>query len=388
MRSSRLFSCFCTVLMLSSITIGGMATVSAQQQGVNISVDSSTEEPVVGESVTFNVTVTNQAGSDGVVDVSSVMLRTGQEHYERVEDVGSLAPGGSLTVQMTTSFESVGQKDLTAHVSAEQAAGGNLRAYYSPVTVDVQEVDINGGLSTSTNESDETTVSFTNYGNVELSDVKIAAATDDEIRDRRDVFDVAPDETNSVAFDTSGYATDDVTFTATYTARGDQHETTRTVDLDQEVSGEIRLTGIDLTRGGSVITIDGEAANVGGTDVESVLVRIPDTDKTSPASGSGEFFVGSVDASEFATFELTATVEGDTVPIEIEYITDNDRVTTTQTIDVSSTNVTSATEQNQPQATSAENGQNQTGLPLIPIIIGLLVTVGLGGTGLYLWNRE
>ncbi|CDK40332.1 uncharacterized protein BN903_18 [Halorubrum sp. AJ67] len=354
-----------------------------------MSVESSLDEPVVGESVTFNVTVTNQAGSGGVVDVSSIMLRTNEEHYERIEDVGSLAPGGSLTVQMTTTFEEAGQKNLRAHVSAGRQSGGNLRAYYTPVTVDVQELDINGGLSTTTNDSDETTVTFTNYGNVKLSDVEIAAATDDEVRDRRNALDVGPAEADSVTFETDNYETDTVTFTVAYTARGERYETTRTVTLNRQVTGEIRLTGLEVTETGAATSIEGEAANIGGTDVESVLVSIPDTDGISPVGGSGEYFVGSVDASEFATFELTANVESDTVPIEIAYIVDNNRVTTTQTIDVSSiTTTTGAAAQNQPEATADGDRQGSSGLPVIPIVVGVLLIVSLGAAGLYLWNRE
>jgi len=388
-RRKQLFSTLLAVLVIAS-TIGGVATVaSAQQSAVSVSIDSSPEDPVVGETVTFNITVTNQEGSSGIVDVSSIMLRTNNEHYERVEDVGSLAPGGSLTVQMTTSFEEAGQRNLKAHVSAERASGGNLRAYYTPVTVDVEEIDVNGALSTAANDSDETTVTLTNYGNVELSNVKITAAADGGVRDRRDAFDVDPGEADSITFDTGEYETDAVTFTAAYTARNERYETTRTSAIDREVTGEIRLTGVEVAESGSAVSIDGEAANIGGTDVESVLISIPDTDGVSPAAGSGEYFVGSVDASEFATFELTANVEGDAVPVEIAYIADNDRVTTTQTLDVSSLNTTTgAADQPQPEATSTGSGQGQSGLPVIPIVVGVVVVLGLGGVGRYLWNRE
>ncbi|WP_158413959.1 CARDB domain-containing protein [Halorubrum sp. GN11_10-6_MGM] len=389
MRRQQLLSTLLTALVVASVMVGVTTVVSAQQSAVSVSIDSSPDEPVVGETVTFNVTVTNQEGSSGVVDVSSIMLRTNSEHYERIEDVGSLAPGGSLTVQMTTSFEQAGQRTLKAHVSAERASGRNLRAYYSPVTVDVQELDINGGLSTTANGSDETTVTLTNYGNVELSDVEILAATDGRIRDRRDAFDVGPDEADSITFDTDEYATDTVTFTAEYTARGERYETTRTSAIDREVIGEIRLTSVEVTRGGSMLSIDGEAANIGGTDAESVLISIPNADGVSPAGGSGEYFVGSVDASEFATFQLSASVEGDTVPVEIAYIADNDRVTTTQVIDVSSLNTTTgAPDQSQAAATSSGGRQGQSGVPVIPIVVGVIVIVGLGGIGRYLWNRE
>lgn len=342
MRRQQLLPVFLTLLTIVCVTFGGATVASAQQSAVSVSVDASPEDPVVGETTTFNVTVTNQEGSNSIADVSSIMLRTNQEHYERVEDVGSLAPGGSLTVKMTTTFEQAGQKNLKAHVSAKRASGGNLRAIYSPVTVDVQELDINGGLSTASNGSDETTVTFTNYGNVELSNIEITATADDSVRDNRDVFDVDPDEETSVTFDTGEYDTDIINFSATYTVRGEQYETTRTATRDQQVTGEIRLTSIDVAASGSTVSIDGEAANIGGTDVESVLISIPTTDGITPAGGSGEYFVGSVDASEFSTFELTASVERDTVPIRVAYIADNDRVTKTQTVDVSSLAVLNA----------------------------------------------
>lgn len=388
MRRQQLLPVFFTLLTIVCVTFGGVTVASAQQSAVSVSVDALPEDPVVGETTTFNVTVTNQEGSNSIAEVSSIMLRTNQEHYERVEDVGSLAPGGSLTVKMTTTFEQAGQKNLKAHVSAERASGGNLRAIYSPVTVDVQELDINGGLSTATNGSDETVVTFTNYGNVELSNIKITATADDSVRDSRDVFDVNPDEETSVTFDIGEYDTGTINFSAIYTARGEQYETMGTATRDQQVTGEIRLTSIDVTASGSTVSIDGEAANIGGTDVESVLITIPTTDGITPAGGSGEYFVGSVDASEFSTFELTANTERDTVPITIAYIADNDRVTTTQTVDIPSLNATNgAAGQTQPEATSGGE-QNQSGLPLLLIILGAVLVLGLGGLGRYLWNSE
>jgi hypothetical protein len=395
MRTPRLAPTALAILMLASATVGGATLVSAQGQAVVVSgVTVSPEDPTIGETVTIEVTVSNQAGSDRIVDVSSVMIRDTEDHYGRAEDLGSIAPGGSLTVPITTTFEEAGEKHLKAHVSAEPQPSRNrssvLRPYYRPITIDVEEPDVEGGLSATTNASGETTATLTNYGNVDLTDPAIRASTDGERRARKDTFDVAPDESASATFDTENYDSDTVTFTATYAARGERHEVTRTVDLDRRVAGEIRLTSLEVTGSGSVTSIDGEAANVGGTDVDSVLVSVPDADGVSPAGGSGEYFVGSVDASEFATFELTASVENGTsaIPIEIAYIVDNERVTTTQTLDVSSVDAAGAGSQASPAATSGSSGgPGAPGLPVVPIVVGLLVVVGIGGAVYYLWNR-
>lgn len=397
MTASRLIRALVALVVLASAMIGGVTVVAANGPAVNVSsVNVTPTDPTVGETVTVEVTISNQEGSNSVVDVSSIMLRTTSEHYERVEDVGAIAPGGSLTIPITTSFDTAGQKELLAHVSAASQSNGSetshLRAYYRPITIDVEEPEIDAGIAASTNTSGETTVTLTNYGNVEFTDAEIRTSVNGTQRDQRDTFDITPNESESVTFDTANYDSDIVTLTGAYTARGERHEVTRTVDLNQQVQGEIRLTSVEVTERGTTISVDGEAANIGGTDVESVLVRVPDSDTVSPAGGSGEFFVGSVDASEFATFELSSSVSNgtDTLPIELTYIVDDERITTTQTIDISTTGSSSPEpSQGQPAASSTGDGSSGSlGLPLIPLILGLFVVVGGSGVLYWLWNRE
>ena len=397
MTASRLIRGLVALVVLASAMIGGVTVVAANGPAVNVSsVNVTPTDPTVGETVTVEVTISNQEGSNSVVDVSSIMLRTTSEHYERVEDVGAIAPGGSLTIPITTSFDTAGQKELLAHVSAASQSNGSetshLRAYYRPITIDVEEPEIDAGIAASTNTSGETTVTLTNYGNVEFTDAEIRTSVNGTQRDQRDTFDITPNESESVTFDTANYDSDILTLTGAYTARGERHEVTRAVDLNQQVQGEIRLTSVEVTERGTTISVDGEAANIGGTDVESVLVRVPDSDTVSPAGGSGEFFVGSVDASEFATFELSSSVSNgtDTLPIELTYIVDDERITTTQTIDISTAGSSSPEpSQGQPAASSTGDGSSGSlGLPLIPLILGLFVVVGGSGVLYWLWNRE
>lgn len=397
MTACRLMRGLVAVVVLVSAMIGGVTAVAANGPAVNVSsVYVTPTDPTVGETVTVEVTISNQEGSNSIVDVSSIMLRTTSEHYERVEDVGAIAPGGSLTIPVTTSFDTAGQKELLAHVSAASQSSGSetshLRAYYRPITIDVEAPEIDAGIAANTNNSGETTVTLTNYGNVDLTEVEIRTAVDGTRRDQRNTFDITPNESESVTFDTGEYDSDSITLTGAYTARGERHEVTRTVDLSRQVQGEIRLTSVEITERGTAISVDGEAANIGGTDVDSVLVRIPDSEAVSPAGGAGEFFVGSVDASEFATFELSSSVSNgtDTLPIELTYLVDNERVTTTQTIDLSTASpVSPESGQDRPAATAGGDGSaGSSGLPLIPLIIGLLVVVGGSGLLYRLWNRE
>ncbi|QLC34504.1 hypothetical protein EFA46_009900 [Halarchaeum sp. CBA1220] len=390
------------VLVVASALTGAVTAVSADQPDVQLSsVTVSPDDPTTGESVTVETTISNLASTNGTVDVTAVYLRKSgrSTEYGRTTDVGSIAPGSTLTVPLTASFDSAGEQRLTVHVTVRDADGEHT-SYEYPVSVDVEDPVVKAGLSTTTNDSGRTTATLTNYGNVNFTDVAIETLADGDVLDSQYTFDVDPAESRSVAFDTEGYDADTVTFRASYTANGETHETTRTVALEHEVTGRIRLTGVEATQSGSTVTLDGDAANVGGTDVDSLLVSVQDSGSVAPSGGAGEYFVGSVDASEFATFELDASVSGDvtSIPVELTYLVGGERVTTTQSISVASTGGASTNQSagasgapsgmSGPPASSGSGGIVAT-LTSGPALVGLVaVLVALGGGLYYLWNRE
>ncbi|OYR59926.1 COG1361 family protein [Halorubrum ezzemoulense] len=477
------------VLLVSSL--GGTATTaSAGNPAVQVtSVTSSPDSPVVGETVTLETTVTNLEGTNSTVEITDVYLRDWPTEYERVENVGSVAPGGSVTVPVTTSFDTPGQKQITVNVVVRDEAGDS-NSYSYPHTVDVEEPDTDGGLSVDQNASGETAVTLTNYGNVEFTDIEITAMTGDGRQARRLALDIAPGSDRSVTFDTEGYDGDDlafvanymangknhdvrqaldetsdvrsdlsiagdssdrttvtvenygnvaffdvevaavidgkvrdrrytrdipaggnrsavfdtegydsenVTFRANYAANGETHDISREVTLEPAVSGEIRLTTVETTQLGGSVSIDGEAANVGGTNAESILVSVRGGDGVTPEGGSGEYFVGAVDASEFATFELAASVENGTteIPVEVSYLVDSERVTTVQTVELSPTGappteaMTGDSSGGGPPGNGAPQGPpSDSGLPILLILVGAITLVGLASGLYYLWNRE
>ncbi|ELZ43169.1 hypothetical protein C464_17092 [Halorubrum coriense DSM 10284] len=243
-------------------------------------------------------------------------------------------------------------------------------------------------------------VSLTNFGNTDLTDVEVTATANGNVLDRNFVRDVSPESNRVTAFDTSGVVSDTVEFTATYNAAGDSYSTSLATNVNEEtqVPGEIRLTAVEVSRAGSGVMIEGDAANLGGTDVDSVLVQINDTADVQPVSPSGEYFVGGVEASEFATFELTAETESNasSVPVAITYIVDNERVTTTQKVDLTGASISagsgsapgdgvaSGADASGPRAGSAGPG----GPPLWLIAGGIaVITILLGGVA-YRWRSR
>jgi hypothetical protein len=228
-----------SLLVLSSL-LAGVTTVTAAEPAVQISsVSVSTENPTIGETVTVDTTISNLQQTNGTVEITDVYIRTSgtPTTHERIEDVGAVAPGGSLTVPVRTSFSEAGEKRLSVHVTVRDQAG-DYYSYSYPLTVNVEEPVVKGGLSTSANDTGQTTVTLTNYGNVEFTDVAISARSNSEIRDQQYTFDIAPGERRSVTFDTQDYRRENVTFTATYTANSETHEIVRTATLEQQVTGE------------------------------------------------------------------------------------------------------------------------------------------------------
>lgn len=376
----------------------GVAAVTAANPSIQLSsVVVTPNDPNVGERVTIDATIANLENSDTTVDVTDLYVRkpgTLQE-FARVDNVGSVAPGGSLSVPISTTFETPGQKRLELNVGVRDE-DGSYHSYTYPIYIDVTEPTVRADLAANTSASDDgrTRISLTNYGNTNLSEVEITAVANGTVVDRNFLRDLPPEASGTTAFDTDDIAADPVTFRATYAAAGRNYTTSLAVGIDDEipVPGRVRLTAIEVSRTGSGVVIQGDAANLGGTDADSVLVRVGDAPAVSPMPPSGEYFVGAVEASEFATFELTARTENaSSVPIEITYLVDNERVTTTQRVDLSAAVAPSAPgvgADSEPTA-GATNGPGGAGGPPLELLAGAVVILGvLAGVVVYRWRSR
>lgn len=393
-------------LVLALLVLSSTGAVAATAAGPAIQLSSVTvapDDPITDEQVTIEATISNLENSDSIVDVTDLYVRsigTTQE-FDRIENVGSISPGGSLSVPISAKFETPGQKQLAINLVV-QDTNGEYHSYTYPVYVEVSEPKVKADLSATTpqNDSETVEVSLTNFGNTNLTNVEVTATANGNVLERNFIRDVPPDSNRVSAFDTGGVVSDTVEFTATYDAAGDSHSTSLVTNVNEEtqIPGEIRLTAVEVSRAGSGVMIEGDAANLGGTDAESVLVQINDTAGVQPVSPSGEYFVGGVEASEFATFELTAETESNTssIPVVITYIVDNKRVTTTQMVDLTATtmsagssgapgdSVASGADASRPGSGSAGSG----GLPLRLIAGGVVViTILLAGVA-YRWRSR
>lgn len=344
-----------------------------EPHGALLSID--TTDAGAGGQTPVNVTVAN-GGGDTITGVRLHLGGAGRaENPERV--LSSLTAGSERTFRFDVTFDRVGNQTLTARATYQTADGATQTATKS-VPIDVQPTSVDAELTTagSSDGSGAIDATLSNFGNVIFSDVRVTARANGTVVARSLMDDVDPKERQTVTLDVKNTTSERLAITATYTAAGQQRSTSVQT---QRVLGQIRLTGVDATRTGTRLSLQGDAANVGSTDVQSVLVSVVDGPGVRPLPPAGGYFVGGVDASEFATFQLAAQVGPNTteVPVQITYLVGGDRVTTVQRLHVEPASASTPT-----------NGRSGgSGGPSL-LLIAVVVVIAGAGYGLYRWRRR
>lgn len=330
------------VIALLVLVLGGVGTVSADPDvGVN-NVTVTPDDPTTGDTITGTIEIENFESTDEPVSVSSVYVRTrgsARTHF-RVGDAGSIPPGGSVSVPLSFELSNPGEHYLEINVVVRSSGGQESFTYPLLLTVEEPRIDVDVQPSIDDGNATEPLVTeVSNFGNTAATDVEVRVQQADTVVARSLVGDVDPGSSDVVRFGADTLLDGPATITVRYEALDAERTENREFRIDRsqfdDVDGEIRLTRVRTT-GGSTVTLEGDAANVGGTDVDSVLVSVAQADGVRPVEPSREYFVGGVDTSEFATFELTAAVDGDVtaVPVRIEYVVDGERRTDRVDLDV------------------------------------------------------
>ena len=479
------------VAVLAFLVVIGSLPPAVAGASVNASISNvevSPSTPAPGETVTFETTVRNLQSSDAPLEINDIAIRKsggrGVTEYERVSNLGSISPGSTLEVPLTSSFDSSGSKDLRVIVyGRDRGTGENVELKY-PVQLNVQDrhpqVDIrandsvagvestgqvtvangldsqitnvevvvegdgvemtesrtvrssvaqNGSMTapfrfrpesagehpltatvsytvdgqtirettrTTVVESDplrnsvelDTTavgsgtdralrVAVSNGANAPISDVIVSASSENASFQRVLLENVSASTTRQVRLNaTMDEPRADVTVTADYEL-GTEAERTTTETTLRSVPGTIDLTGLDVLRQGGRLQISGSASNVGSTGADSVLVSVVDTETVTPATPNRDYFVGTVPASDFVSFDVYARTEGNvtSVPLEVTYLVDDTRKR--QTFDVAIDRTGGVAQQQGEDGDSGGGTQNS----MLPVFVAgglaLLVVVGV-----------
>lgn len=351
------------------------------QSGPQIDADAASDS-VVGVDSEMTLTVSN--GETTEMRNVEVVL-DGDAEFDDPRRVVSQIPQGedrtfSFTAAPTTTGGTV---NATIRYVAE---GGETREVERQFAVDADGLREEVGLS-ATIAGDGATppiaATVSNLGNAPLSDTTLTVREADtgEAIARRAVDSVLPGTERRVAFNLSDVEATELTVTADYETGDRTGSVEQTLDYET-LPGEVTLTGVDVERDSGKLQITGSASNVGLTPASAVVVRVLPAGGVEPARPFEEFFVGEVPSSDFASFELYATVDGaDAIPIEVSYVVDGERRTKTTEVGVGS--IDSAAESSQSQEDQSDDG----GLPLIAIGAGAVVVVfALAGMG-YAWRN-
>jgi hypothetical protein len=361
--------------------------VRASQPGLDVTVP----DPVAGTESRVAVEVSNPNANA----VSDVEVTLGSDRaVEKRAAVPTLPAGatatvnlsmrpreGEQTVTVATAFTtSTGARDVTRRRVVVDAAPlredvGVAVTRAPPPEEEAEDADLasllgGGGLAGAAGggqgggalrsegdaegSADRVRVAVTNFGNVPVENVVVRPRAGEQRLPRGSVGRLAPGETGSVTVDLSaveGSAT--VVATANYTVAGTGPAGSRDADVpDTEAraregsargtfelrrpTGEIRVTDVSLSfTDDGRLQVSGNAGNIGTAPVDGVVVAMGENEHVEPAYPGRSYFVGTVDGSEFAPFELTADVDAANateVPVRVTYVVDGEERTRAATL--------------------------------------------------------
>lgn len=374
-----------------SQTVVQPVTVEVYDPHPRIEVEATSARP--DEWRTLSVTLEN-GRTDAVRQVEvtvggeDITYRTDRKASARV------AAGSAATFDFSAKVPENGRRDVAVEL-AYTTADGERRTIAETITTSFSEQSQAGAHPSVSVETDQAVanawrpvnVTVANGLSEEVRQVTVDLESDAVTFDtqRKVAASMAPGQARQFSF--SGRADSgrhEVTVVLRYTTEsGASRSVERTVVTDftePDNPGRIRLTGVTVRRGPGGVQISGSASNVGGDDVQSVLVEVDDEENVEPAQPQPEFFVGEVDASDFVSFDLNARLENNrtTVPIRVTYIVDG----------VEKSFVTEAEFQGstRPRTQPANDGGGGGGFALVGLIVLVVALIGVLGVG-YLGYR-
>jgi hypothetical protein len=290
-----------------------------------------------------NVVVTLSTGNgEAVVDRRTVASLAGGAAQQLNFSVRAARRGGAnLTAQVRyTTGSGTRSTETYAHRVAvrELVDDVGVRVSTAPSPDEAQQpggqlgVLLGGDTGGTTRESDDgeepsrVEVTVTNFGNAPVSDVVAAPRVGETTLARVGVpGPIPPGEEASVVVPLERAPGGDLVVDVTYGVGTGTGTATGRFDFRPR-TGAVRLTGVDLVAEDGVVRVTGNAGNVGRGSVTGLVLAVGEASGVRPAYPQRDYFVGTVEGSEFAPFELTASVSEDasTIPVVVSYAVDGE----------------------------------------------------------------
>lgn len=262
-------------------------------------------------------------------------------------DIGLLGPGDTL--KLTFNIKIMENVTSGVHfVDLIIVGGSNMYDlnYRIPVKVDDRNVKVimSNFPSTLMNEVSTISVDVVNRRPNDVTSVIVTPHAKGMTFSPSDYFIGGIPEGNkstaSFTFNTmsseEGYT--DVSFTASY-FNGDNLHNSETASKEVRIIKQSPLvfTGIEVENTANKYTLSGDLNNFGITDAKNVMVSIDDAEDIEPLQPYANYFIGTLEADDFSSFELSARVTSrnvTSIPIIIEF-RDPDNAYTTITQEIS-----------------------------------------------------
>jgi hypothetical protein len=342
------------------------------------------EDPSVGGETAVSVNVTNGA-AEAIRDVRLVVngSNVAVDNPRRIAAV--LGPGVERSFTYTATF----LRNVPSTVETTlryTTAGGQTRTVTERVSIGTDRLSASGERP-----QVELSVQEAVPGATRPVNVTVANGLDREVRQLRVVassptaeFDVTEQvranlsagEAVTLRFPASveEAGTHPVNVTLVYTEDGVRRRTMRTFQASFRAPpnpAEVALTSVEAVATGGSVEISATAGNVGSTEAEAVVASVGDAPAVAPA----DYFVGDIDASDFASFTLRTSLDGNvsSVPLEVRYVVDGVERTATTEVRV------------ERRVVDRPDRQSGSGFPVVPAV-GIVVVLVLGAVGYRVWR--
>jgi hypothetical protein len=348
--------------------------VGAERPQLSIDAD----DPVASADSRLNVTVANGLPSDARnVRVSIEGSGLTVENPRRVRSL--LGSGAEKTFDFTVRAKSPGTHRVMATLRYTDA-DGERRTVRQHATVEFVPLSKRVSLDAKpAAERSAISVTVTNFGNVPITNVVVRGDSPNATLADAPIDELAPGESKSVTLNISQFEADGsipVNVTAVYEAGSVTGRASTSVETASN-PGAIRLTGIEVERKDGKVHLSGSASNVGLSEANSVIVSVASTEGVQPAHPNKQYFVGTVPASDFVSFNVFATVDenASTIPLKVTYLVDGERRSYTVTVEY----------ERDDDSTARSHSTNDL---VVPVAIGGVVVLGVLGLMLLGWRNS
>lgn len=375
------------VVLSMGVTAAPVAAQTADETAaVTIGqIDVEPANPTTDSRTVLTATVTNSETATGNAKLTEVSIRSGSI-LDSADNLGRLGAGDSVDVPLAHTFDTPGERRITVSARGTNPSGSVFVVQKSVyLTIDDRSTDVDiSARAQSVNDTTGIAATFTQYGTVTVESGEIQVRAHGETVDRAPISNITGSQSQTVTFNGDTIPAGNLTIRAQYTLTDEyqSRSTATTLQYNPQRVADMALTGIETTARGTMYTISGDASNLGGANANSVLINVA---PNQGLSGNGGYFVGTVETSEFATFDLTVTADSpvETIPVHVNYSADGQQFSETITVDVSDANAGAAPGGD----TRPQSGSTQSrNLPVTALAVGAAILAGIGL--LAYWRRS